>query len=272
MAGHVITRYLETLKNYTIINSSRSKLNEKTIIIDVFNRNLVKKTLRQVEPDIVVNCIGILVKESTFYPENAIYINSYFPHYLKKLGDELQFKLIHLSTDCVFSGKKGNYSENDFTDGNDYYARSKALGEVINKKDLTFRTSIIGPELEKNGVGLFNWFMNQTEPVYGYKNVNWTGITTLELAKAIDHAIMDDLSSLYHIVPNHKISKYSLLNLIKEIWDVDIRLLEDFEHKSDKSLINNRIDFKYKIPSYHQMLMELHDWMKNWKDFNYKYD
>jgi len=268
MAGHVITRYLDNLGKYDIINSSRSKLNNKTILIDINNISSVENLIKVNKPDVVINCIGILIEESNKNPDNAIFINSYFPHKLESLGRKFNFKLIHLSTDCVFSGKKGKYSENDLTDGNDYYARSKAFGEVINEKDLTLRTSIIGPELNKNGTGLFNWFMNQTEPVYGYKNVNWTGITTLELAKAIDHTIKDDLCSLYHLVPNRIVSKLNLLKLIKEIWKKEIIILTDDLHVSDKSLINNRQDFKYKVSDYPIMLLELFKWMKLW---NYNY-
>jgi len=268
MAGHVITRYLDNIGKYDVINSSRSKLNSKTILIDINNISSVENLIKTSKPDIIINCIGVLIEESNKNPDKAIFINSYFPHKLESLGKKFNFKLIHLSTDCVFSGKKGNYSEKDFTDGKDYYSRSKALGEVINEKDLTFRTSIIGPELKKNGTGLFNWFMNQTEQVYGYKNVNWTGITTLELAKAIDHAIEDDLCSLYHLVPDQKISKLDLLKLIKEIWKKEIKILTDDLQVSDKSLINNRHDFKYKVSNYPVMLFELNKWMKSW---NYEY-
>jgi len=269
MAGHVITRYLESLEKYYVINCSRSKLNKKTIKINVFNPKLVNKILIAKRPDVVINCIGILVKESNENPDRAIYVNSYFPHLLEKWGRELNFKLIHLSTDCVFSGKKGNYLENDLPDASDFYGRSKALGEIINDKDLTFRTSIIGPELKINGTGLFHWFLTQKDFIYGYCNVFWTGITTLELAKAIDKAIEQDLISLYHLVPNQKISKYQLLNLINEIWNLKIKILEDFSHQSDKSLVNTRNDFKYEIPSYREMLIELYNWMKNWKYEHY---
>lgn len=270
MAGHVITQYLESLNRYIIFNASLDRLNDKTIIINVEDKELVEEILTQKKPDIVINCIGLLIKDSAKYPDKAIYLNSFFPHYLVQLGKHLKYKLIHLSTDCVFSGKRGNYSEEDIKDGVGYYACSKALGEIINDKDLTFRTSIIGPELKPDGSGLFHWFMNQKGTVNGYSNVYWTGITTLELAKGIHKAIEQNIKGLYHLV-SEKISKYELLNLIKEIWDIDIRILEDFDHKNDKSLLNNRDDFNYKIPSYYQMLMELHEWMKNWNDYNYNY-
>ena len=268
MAGHVITRYLESLNKYKIINVALEKLNDETIIANVEEKELVKDIISKYKPNIVINCIGLLVKASSNHPDLAIYLNSFFPHYLAKLGKEMNFKLIHLSTDCVFSGKKGEYSENDFKDGEDMYARTKALGEIINDRDLTFRLSIIGPEIRENGTGLFHWLMTQTGEAPGYSQVYWTGVTTLELAKAIDSAIDQNLTSLYHLVPKKKISKFALLNLIKEVWGKSIKINEVEEPKHDKSLINNRRDFDYEIPDYQTMLTELYEWMKNW---NYRY-
>lgn len=162
---------------------------------------MVKNVIIKEKPDVIINCIGALIKESEEHPDRAVFINSFFPHYLARLGNELNFKLIHLSTDCVFSGEKGDYSETDFKDGKDFYAQTKALGEIINGDHLTFRTSFIGPEMKERGTGLFHWFMTQNGKVYGYSRVYWTGITTLELAKAIDRAIEKNLKSLYHLVP-----------------------------------------------------------------------
>ena len=264
MAGHIIPRYLTSINKYEIFDASLDKLHDKTIEINIEDKELVIDQLRKIRPDIVINCIGILIKESSEKPALAIYINSFFPHFLAKLGTELDFKLIHLSTDCVFSGKKGDYSENDLKDGEDHYAKTKALGEVINNRDLTFRTSIIGPEIKKNGTGLFHWFMTQNGPINGFTNVYWTGVTTLELAKVIDNAIDQDLSSLYHLVPEEKISKYNLLKLINETWNRNAEILKYGENYNDKSLINNRNDFDYKIPNYKDMLIELNEWMKNW--------
>ncbi len=268
MAGHMVTRYLRSLNKYEIFNASLDKLDKTTIKIDVENKNLVKKVLNKIKPNIVINCIGLLIKDSAEKPAMAIYLNSFFPHYLSELGKILNFKLIHLSTDCVFSGKKGNYSESDVPDGEDHYAKTKLLGEIINQRDLTFRTSIIGPEINKNGTGLFHWFLTQTGNIKGFTNVYWTGVTTLELAKVIDKAIEQELNSLYHLVPNEKISKFDLLNLINEIWEKEIEIIKFEDNRSDKSLINSRKDFNYNIPTYRKMLTELYTWMKEW-DYNY---
>ena len=264
MAGHVITRYLESLNKYVVTNVALEKLNDETIIANVEDKELVKEIVYKYKPNVVINCIGRLVKDSSNHPDLAIYLNSFFPHYLAKLGKDMNFKLINLSTDCVFSGKKGDYSEYDFKDGEDMYARTKALGEIINNRDLTFRLSIIGPEIRQNGTGLFHWFMTQTEDISGFSEVYWTGITTLELARAIDHAIEQNLTSLYHLVPEKKISKYTLLKLIKEVWGKAIKIKKVEEPKHDKSLINTRKDFNHKIPDYQTLLMELYEWMKNW--------
>jgi dTDP-4-dehydrorhamnose reductase len=128
--------------------------------------------------------------------------------------------------------------------------------------------SIIGPEIRENATGLFHWFMIQKGEISGYSRVYWTGVTTLELAKAIDSAIDQNLTSLYHLVPKKKISKFALLNLIKEVWEKSIIIKKNDEPKHDKSLINTRKDFNYEIPDYQTMLMELYEWMKNW---NYRY-
>jgi dTDP-4-dehydrorhamnose reductase len=262
MAGHVITTYFTLLKKYKVVNVDLIKFNDETIIADAMDKDTVQKLLEEERPDVVINCIGILISASKNKPDIAIYLNSYFPHQLEMLGKKLDFKIIHMSTDCVFSGNKGQYSEKDFKDGNDTYARSKALGEIINSKDLTFRMSIIGPELRSNGTGLFDWFMKQTQPINGYSKVFWTGITTLELAKAMEKSIDENLTGLYHLVPKEKISKYDLLCLIKEIWNRNIEISSEMKTVHDKSLVNNRKDFKFVVGTYKQMLMDLHLWMK----------
>ena len=156
----------------------------------------------------------------------------------------MKTKFIHLSTDCVFSGQKGSYTENSFKDGNTFYDKTKSLGEVINDKDLTFRMSIIGPDRKEQGIGLLNWFMKQKSKVKGYSKVYWTGVTTLTLAKAIDKAMQSKLTGLYHLVNNEKIAKYDLLKLFNAYLKSDKISIEAFENEIvDKSLINTRNDF-----------------------------
>ena len=158
MAGHVITLELRKRpQDFEVIAVSRANnLVAPDIILDVTDLQGLQNMLQQQDPDVIINCIGTLNQMAENDPANAILINSYLPHYLEQLTNDTDSRLIHISTDCVFSGKKGGYSENDVKDGAGYYAQTKAMGELNNKTDLTIRTSIIGPDLNANGIGLFN--------------------------------------------------------------------------------------------------------------------
>lgn len=265
MAGHILYHYLRNTNKYELINIVyRTKLTDDSIIIDVKNIEAVTEVVYNINPDLIINSIGVLIKGANEHPDNAIYINAYFPHLLKKLSDEIDAKLIHISTDCVFSGKKGNYVEEDFRDADDVYGRSKALGEIINNKDLTIRTSIIGPELKNNGEGLFHWFMHQTGKVNGFKTIIWSGVTTLELVKALDVAIEKKMTGLVQLSNGTGITKYELLYLFKEIWDKqDIEILPYNSIRIDKSIAKSD-KFDYIVPGYREMLIELFQWMKTY--------
>ncbi|MDD3322943.1 MAG: SDR family oxidoreductase [Paludibacter sp.] len=263
MAGHVAYYYLNATGKYEITNVVfRNKLTDDSLILDITDKLATKKLLRDVQPDIILNCVGILIRGSQLYPDNAIYINAYFPHLLERLAAEVNAKLIHISTDCVFSGLKGNYSETDIRDADDIYGKSKGLGEVINDKDLTIRTSIIGPELKKNGEGLFHWFMNQKGQINGYIGAYWGGVTTLELVKAIDSAIDQKIVGLVHLTNGERISKYDLISLFKEIWKRDDLIIMPCNGKSiDKSLRKSE-KFKFAVSTYNQMLIDQFEWMQ----------
>ena len=180
--------------------------------------------------------------------------------------------MIHISTDCVFSGKIGGYGENAFMDGDDNYARTKALGEVINDKDLTIRTSIIGPELKENSDWIMDWFFKQNGEIKGYTKAYWSGVTTLELAKATDQMIKQNITGLFQLCPEKKISKFSLLKLIKEIWGKKIEVMPFENYKIDKSLICTRTDFNFQIPAYEKMLLELKHWMDEHSSYYIQYN
>jgi dTDP-4-dehydrorhamnose reductase len=263
MAGHMAYYYLRYTGKYEMIPVVyRTKLTEDSLVVDVTNKQLVTNIVQSFRPDIILNCVGILIKGSKDNPANAIYINAYFPHFLKELADKAKAKLIHISTDCVFSGKRGHYTVSDFRDADDIYGRSKALGEVIDNKDLTIRTSIVGPELKSSGEGLFHWFMGQTGTINGYTTAIWGGVTTLELAKAIDYAIENDAVGLVQLSNGIAISKYELLFLFKKIWKrEDINIIRDEGNGVDKSILPSH-NFDYHVPEYEKMLEQLHAWMK----------
>ncbi len=265
MAGHVIYNYFTTIQQFDVYGIARNiETKEKTYNIDVFNIEEVSTLITQNNFDVIVNCIGVLNKEAENNPSKAIWFNSYFPHFLEQLAQYTNTQIIHISTDCVFSGKKGNYTENDFKDGEGFYAQSKALGEIRNTKDVTIRTSIIGPEINPNGIGLLHWFLKQPQSttLNGFSNAFWTGLTTLELANVIYSIIEQRINGLIQVIPQNKISKYELLKLFNSIYrNNNLEIVEDDKYKVDKSLISIRTDFNYIVPTYEQMLIEQKEWM-----------
>lgn len=264
MLGHMVYLFLKELNQFEVFNSVyRNKLTEDSYTCNVKDQNSIFELLNDIQPSIVINCVGALVKESAETPSSAIYLNALLPHLLKDLCNQRNAKLIHISTDCVFSGKKGNYSENDFRDADDVYGRSKSLGEIFEKPHTTLRTSIIGPELKSNGSGLLNWFLTQNETINGFSNAYWGGVTTLELAKAIEICINEELSGLYHVTNGNKISKYELLHLFKkETPNKNILINNYSEYISDKSLMKSD-KYNFNVPSYSQMIEELFIFMNS---------
>lgn len=288
MAGHVISDVLATNKEFKILNTIRildnvqqvplsdksdSSSNTKFINLELHDLQKLDLIINDFKPEYIINCSGILVRDSKQDPSEAIFINSYLPNYLNKLSKKNTFKLIQISTDCVFSGTKGNYTENDTTDALDTYGRTKALGEVIDNNNLTIRTSIIGPELKANGTGLMHWFFNQSGTTKGFTNAFWSGVTTLELAKFIN-SVLDfetnnntkKISGLYHLTNNHVINKYELLTLIKNIFEINhINITPDSQHSVNKSFVNTDSETKklldYATPDYKDMINQLREYM-----------
>lgn len=263
MAGHVIASYFQQKPEYHVFYTSRDPKDTDSIYVDVTNSIKLEEVVEAIKPDITINCIGILNEHATNNNKLAFQVNSLLPHQLVKLTERCQGKLIHISTDCVFSGSKGDYTEKDIPDGTSVYAQSKQLGEIISDKHLTIRTSIIGPELKEDGIGLFLWFMKQKGVVKGYEKVWWNGVTTLELAKAIEEMIKHDITGLYHLSVEEKISKFELLRLIQGVFQkLDVEIIPDSHMVLDRTIKNTRKDFQYSTPSYKQMLLELKDWMQ----------
>ena len=259
LIGHQVYNYLDDNNKYQLFNISyRKKLNDQTILCDVRNHEEFVKKIKSISPDVIINCIGILIKGSNLDPENAVYINAYMPHMLMKLSDETNCKLIHISTDCVFSGEKTTpYRELDFKDGKDTYSKTKGLGEIINNKHLTLRTSVIGPELKVDGEELFHWFVNQNKEINGYTKAIWSGVTSLVLAKAVNWAIENKTTGLYHVTNNKTIDKFTLLNLIKKYTKKNI-LINSFDAKMlNKSFIDTRKELDFVIPDYEIMIKEM---------------
>lgn len=267
MAGHTISIYFKEA-GHDVTAFSRSKVDYcKNVKGDITDFENLKKLINEGQYDAIINAIGILNQNAEDHKSNAVLLNSYLPHFLSDTTKEMRTRVIHMSTDCIFSGKTGGYSETSFRDGETFYDRSKALGELENNKDLTFRNSIIGPDMSKSGIGLFNWFMKQDGQINGFTKAIWTGVTTLTLAKAMEQALKENLTGLYNLVNNETISKYELLKLFnKYMKNGQIEILRSDNLSLDKSLINNRTDFSFKVPGYEVMVAEMKEWIDNHKD------
>jgi len=267
MAGHTISIYFKEAGHDVTTFSRREFKYCKNIIGDITDFDFLKKVIEEGNYDGVINAIGILNKFAEENKSLAVLLNSYLPHFLSTITKNMKTKTIHMSTDCVFSGEKGGYTETSLRDGKSFYDRSKALGELENNKDLTFRNSIVGPDLKKDGIGLFNWFMKQKGQISGYTKVFWTGVSTITLAKAMEKALEENLTGLYHLVNNESISKFELLHLFnKYMKNGKITILPSNSVKVDKSLINKRSDFSFKVPSYEQMVIEIKEWIEKHKE------
>lgn len=262
MAGHVVAQYLEE-QNHSVYRSSRSERNTQTsAAIDVLDLAALGQWLDQIGPDAVINCVGLLQKACSERGDLAFLVNAYLPHWLEWRYAKSAVKVVHLSTDCVFSGRAGGYSEDALKDGDTMYDRSKALGEILNGKDLTFRMSIIGPDSHPNGTGLFNWFMAQSGMIEGYGKAIWNGVTTVELARAVDAVLDQDLTGLYHLVQPEPIDKCSLLEIMKAAFhrdQVSIRRVDGLQ--VNKSLVNTRADFRFQVKGYSEQISDMYEWI-----------
>ena len=253
MLGNSMFRFLSTDKNLDIYATSRSssarsyfskELGDKIIPnVDVENQDSLVEVLNKVKPNVVINCIG-LVKQlaDANDPLKALPINSLLPHRLAGLCELVGSRLIHISTDCVFSGKKGNYKESDLPDCYDLYGRSKFLGEVDYPHAITLRTSIIGHELSGNR-SLTNWFLSSEGSVKGFEKAIYSGFPTVELARIIKDFVLPnkELHGLYHVA-SKPINKLELLKLIAEIYNKKIDIIPSDELIIDRSLDSTRFN------------------------------
>lgn len=263
LIGHQVYFRLKERIDYKVFHfSHQRRITTDTVLLDVRNEHLLEKEILKVKPDVIVNCMGVLIDEANNNLEHAIFLNTYIPHRLKSIANVLKAKLIHISTDCVFSGKKGSYKEEDVKDAEDNYGRTKALGEVTESSHVTLRTSVFGPEI-KDGVQLFHWFMKQQGSIKGFTKSLWSGVSTLELAKAVEWAIESDVQGLYHITNGQLINKFDLLMLFKKYTKRDIEIEAVDGRVTNKSFIDTRKKMNYNIPNYDEMIRDMVVFMKN---------
>ncbi|MBR5483590.1 MAG: sugar nucleotide-binding protein [Alistipes sp.] len=263
MAGHLISLYFKE-QGYEVVGFARqqSELLDSTIIGDASDIPLIKKTIDEGNFDAVINSIGLLNQFAEQNKAMAVLLNGYLPHYLTEITKYARTKVIHMSTDCVFAGNDGPYYEDTLPNGATFYDRSKAMGEINTEKDLTFRNSIVGPDIKASGIGLFNWFMKQEGEVGGYTGAIWTGVTTYTLAKAMEQALKENLTGLYNLVNNESINKYDLLGLFNKYFRAgEVKINPNDKLQLDKSLRHKREDFSFVVPSYEQQVKEMREWV-----------
>ena len=274
LIGHQIYTHLESLDKYKVLGVSRkNKFPEGSILLDVLNQSALESLLITESPDIVINCVGMLISDSEIYPKIAASLNAELPHRLSEISSRLNFRLIHISTDCVFSGNKGSsYNENDNQDSKSIYGKTKSLGESIADSHLVIRTSVVGPELTDREEELFNWFMCQDGEISGYTTAIWSGVTTLELAKRIGEFITSDIKGIYHLTNNKTISKFELLKLFKKHTKKYIKIKPSPENNLNKSFVDQRKFLVNDIRDYDEMVKEMVSFIKENKKLYSHYD
>lgn len=251
MLGNAMWRLFAQSEGYSVIGSARSpsvlrhfpqQLHARVVCgVDVENLDALTQLFASVRPDVVINCIG-LVKQlaEADNPLSAIPINTLLPHRLAWLSDVAGARFVHMSTDCVFSGSKGMYTEADISDAKDLYGRSKYLGEVDYPHAITLRTSIIGHELD-GARSLVDWFLAQEGSVNGYKRAIFSGLPTVEIARVIRDCVIPnpDLHGVYHVSAD-PINKFDLLSMVAQTYGKDIAINADDQLVIDRTLDSSR--------------------------------
>jgi dTDP-4-dehydrorhamnose reductase len=230
--------------------------------IDVLDQDALCAVLARVRPDVVINCIGLIKQlADAKNPLSALPVNSMLPHRLSALCDLSGARLIHVSTDCVFSGRKGGYVETDVSDAEDLYGKSKYIGEVRDQPHaVTLRTSIIGHELRSNHA-LIDWFLSQSGSVKGFERAIFSGLPTVELALVMKDFVLSNpaLHGLYHVAAA-PISKLELLQLVAEQYEKDIEIVPEREFLIDRSLDGSRFNAAtgYTAPPWPELVARMH--------------
>ena len=268
MIGHKMDQVL-SVQNHEIVISIREKKDltlksissKSKVFFNDFLKDNILDFLDKVNPDVIINAIGITIRRgSTKNISDTIYLNSFFPHQLSNWALAFKKRLIHFSTDCVFSGSEGSYLEDTTLDALDYYGKTKGLGEINSKSSLTIRSSMIGPELF-NKTELFEWIINNKEKeINGFSRVMYSGVTTVYMAKLVADLIDNhkNLSGIYNVA-SKPISKFELLHLINDNFDLGLIINDDKTVISNKTLNDSKIEKEIGLqaPSWDELIFEL---------------
>lgn len=267
MLGHRL--FLELSKTHEVYGTSRADkelkfVKDKSKVftdIDALNFSNIDNLISELKPEVVINCIGIIKQAETAKNKTLnIQINSLLPHQLLESVKKIDSKLIHFSTDCIFNGTGGNYSDEHPSNAEDLYGRSKYLGEVEDRHNaLTLRTSIIGREIFPAG-SLIDWFLSQNDSVNGFKNAIFSGFPTKTIAKILNDKILpnEKLCGVFNLAAK-PINKHDLLVLTKNLYSKDIQIKENTEFKIDRSLNGDKLNklIGYQAPEWEELIKDL---------------
>ena len=271
LIGHKLLQELSTdFEVFGILHKSKNQYGNCSLFsgsniienINITEFELLKGVLFAVNPDVILNCVGLTKRKIDINnPLEVITTNSVFPHQLANWAKINHKRVIHFSTDCVFDGKVGNYTEKSLTTAEDIYGRTKALGEINYKHTLTIRSSFIGQELFDK-TELLDWFLSQNgKQIKGFRNTYYSGVSTIFMAHVVKNIISNfpNLSGLYQLAPNKPISKYELLCIAKGAFGVNVNIIPDDQHihlpTLDASKLKQEINLT--VPSWKEMMSEL---------------
>ncbi|MGC6516486.1 MAG: dTDP-4-dehydrorhamnose reductase family protein [Candidatus Puniceispirillaceae bacterium] len=270
MLGSSLHRYLSACDAYDVTGTVRSEAGKQKLAkmgydniiagIDMQDLSSLSALMAEMKPDIVINCIGIIKQLDLAYAHvPSIEINALLPHQLAELCDKTDTKLVHFSTDCVFDGSKGSYTEQDIATATDLYGKSKYIGEVDYGRHVTLRTSIIGHELSSN-LSLIDWFLSQTGAVKGFSKAIFSGLPCVMIAEFLEtHCLPQDICGLYHLSVD-PIDKYQLLCLVRDIYGRDIIIEDNQDVSIDRSLLSDKLRNQtgFVPPSWPELIKKMH--------------
>lgn len=276
MLGHAMLAVLSASSLHNVIGTVRSPSSIARLSpalrslciasLDVDNQDHLVNLFATQQPDVVVNCVGLIKQlEQASDPLSVLPVNAMLPHRLARLCEIAGSRLIHVSTDCVFSGSKGNYVEEDLSDATDLYGKSKYMGEVVYPNCVTLRTSIIGHELTGKNA-LVEWFLSQEGSVQGFSKAIFSGLTTIELSRVVRDYVLDNnsISGVYHVA-SAPINKYDLLSQIADVYNKQIKIDRNIDFVIDRSLDGNRFlqATGYVTPSWPELILQMHEFYKS---------
>lgn len=249
VVGHAVAAYFKEAGHDVICS------NDTTV-------DSLKSFLTENKFDAVINSTAIVNQAAEEDKAEAAYLNAYLPHLLEQLTAGSSTIVVHRSTDCIFSGAKGQYTMDDMPDAKSFYARTKAVGELVNEKDITIRVSLIGPAQDKEDGSLLNWFLNQKGEVKGFANAIWTGLTTFEYAKTIESLLQQKAHGVFQAAPKASISKYELIKIFEKYFPGGRSIVKVDNNRVDKSLVPYWGNYGIKIKDYEEQIVEMKQWIE----------